>query len=458
MRTCPLCQASFPDDFQYCPNDTQPLSVSEEEGSHTNPIVERHETRAQVTPLDRRPTSPAGKTPTSGISFSVPKSEGLIARLGSAIRHCLNDLGHKTPPLRPAAPGELRLLLKDEALLTRLKREFVTAAVDFKRDPRGFLIETLRGERSSQRRRRLLQAGFAMAVILYASVFTTLLLAGLMPVRGNKAMAQRPGEGRPKEGPLPPPVWVIDAHQQYQDLPRGDGGFTGGSLRQIRQAHGGGGGGRNQVTPPSRGVLSEASLLQQVVLPDPAPPVIQNPTLLRPATIYADPQALRTIPGLIGDPHGVDSPPSSGPGKNGGIGTGNDGGVGPGDGGGYGPGRRGNTGGGDFGPGGGLSPGNSGGLVPWAGTNGVGRPIILYREKAKYTEEARQDKIMGVVVLSAVFTADGRIAEIRVVRSLQDGLTEKAIEAAQKIRFKPATKNGEPISVRMQIEYNFAIY
>lgn len=86
------------------------------------------------------------------------------------------------------------------------------------------------------------------------------------------------------------------------------------------------------------------------------------------------------------------------------------------------------------------------------------RPTIIYRERAKYTEEARANKIQGTVVLSVVYTFDGRITEIRVVRGLPDGLSESAIEAAKKIRFQPAVKAGQPVSVRGNIEFNFTLY
>jgi len=39
-----------------------------------------------------------------------------------------------------------------------------------------------------------------------------------------------------------------------------------------------------------------------------------------------------------------------------------------------------------------------------------------------------------------------------------DGLTEKAIEVAKKIRFNPAVKNGAPVSVRGQLEFSFNLY
>jgi len=85
-------------------------------------------------------------------------------------------------------------------------------------------------------------------------------------------------------------------------------------------------------------------------------------------------------------------------------------------------------------------------------------PKITYREKAKYTEEARYSITHGTVVLNVVFNSDGRITDIRVVRGLPDGLTEKAIEAAVKIRFEPARKDGQPVSVRLNLEFKFHMY
>jgi outer membrane biosynthesis protein TonB len=38
---------------------------------------------------------------------------------------------------------------------------------------------------------------------------------------------------------------------------------------------------------------------------------------------------------------------------------------------------------------------------------------------------------------------------------LPHGLTEKAIEAAKKIRFNPAVRDGQPVSVRGNLEYTF---
>jgi TonB family protein len=66
--------------------------------------------------------------------------------------------------------------------------------------------------------------------------------------------------------------------------------------------------------------------------------------------------------------------------------------------------------------------------------------------------------VQGTVVLSVVFDVSGAIQNIRVIRGVPDGLTHKAIEAAKKIRFNPAIKNGEPVSVRGSLEFTFNLY
>src|SRR5262249_15844928 len=66
------------------------------------------------------------------------------------------------------------------------------------------------------------------------------------------------------------------------------------------------------------------------------------------------------------------------------------------------------------------------------------RPKILYREKAIYTDEARQAGVGGTVALGIVFGKEGAIRDIRVIHGLPFGLTDQSIIAAKKIRFEPA--------------------
>jgi TonB family protein len=87
----------------------------------------------------------------------------------------------------------------------------------------------------------------------------------------------------------------------------------------------------------------------------------------------------------------------------------------------------------------------------------VKSPQILSKVKPKYTEDARRDKIQGVVVLSAVFRKDGTISEIKVVRGLGYGLDEEAVKAAALIKFVPGQKDGQSVNVRARLEFTFSL-
>jgi TonB family protein len=241
-------------------------------------------------------------------------------------------------------------------------------------------------------------------------------------------------------------------------------GNGGGSKPKQEKAGGGGGGGREEQTPASMGKLPQADLrIPQVVAPDPHPPVIKNPALPMPATLDADPTLFPpdTRQLQYGDPKSKSTTPSSGSGTGNGIGQGNGGGVGPGNGGGYGPGNGGNTGGGERREGGG-GPGGGGGGTDYNrifnGREVTSKARVLEKPEPTYTESARKNQITGTVVLRAVFSAGGSVTNIHAVSGLPDGLTERAIAAAKSIRFVPATKDGRPVSMWMELQYNFNLY
>src|ERR1700737_482503 len=70
------------------------------------------------------------------------------------------------------------------------------------------------------------------------------------------------------------------------------------------------------------------------------------------------------------------------------------------------------------------------------------KPRILRKPEPTYTKEARKHGIEGTVVLRAVFASTGRVTNIHVISGLPDGLTDRSIEVAQKIKFEPAIKDG----------------
>jgi protein TonB len=163
---------------------------------------------------------------------------------------------------------------------------------------------------------------------------------------------------------------------------------------------------------------------------------------------------------VYGDPRSHSEVPSKGPGSGDGIGTNQGLGIGEGNGPGFGPGEKGNMGGGpkDAGCcGGGGGPDGSPN-APFTGSQVEQRARLLSKPEPQYTEDARKNQISGTVALRVVFSSSGEVVQIRAVRTLPFGLTERAIAAARQIRFVPAMKGGHPVSVFMQLEYNFNLY
>jgi len=95
---------------------------------------------------------------------------------------------------------------------------------------------------------------------------------------------------------------------------------------------------------------------------------------------------------------------------------------------------------------------------PFAGSQVQQRARVLYKPEPTYTEDARRNQVTGTVMLRVVFASNGDVVQIHAVRTLPYGLTERAIAAARQIKFVPAVKDGHPVSVFMQLEYNFNLY
>jgi TonB family protein len=89
------------------------------------------------------------------------------------------------------------------------------------------------------------------------------------------------------------------------------------------------------------------------------------------------------------------------------------------------------------------------------GEEGVTPPTVLSKTEPVYTDEARDAKIEGTVVLSLEIDMDGLAQNIEVTRSLDGGLDQSAVTAVQQWRFKPGEKNGKPVRVTAKIEVNF---
>ncbi len=441
-----------------------------------------------------------------GLNLTLPEPGSLLSRLIASLQN-IKDIKFTGGQLAPGAAQGFQVLIPDESLVSRVGRELSLAWQDLRSNPKQFFVGLVRGDGSNMRRRNMLLAGSEMAIIGYGTIYLcfhalallgkekppmfnavcialSAYLVGCYAVRGfllsrlvNKFSQ---GIALPKVGlelanwvPLVALLAFVFTSDQWfcqvfpnqcqtvqakteqfrlleptlatkEDPPKVDK-----KVEQPKEVNRGskpkpaparGGGGQNSDAPASKGVPPQMTMLPQVMPPTLRPPTIKNPSLVVAPTTIGDDKLSVAKAGPVGLENGADADPSLGRGRGTGIGDGRGAGQGPGEG--F------NKGGGQ----GALGGGDGGGILPATANL---RPQILYQEKAKYTEAARQNRVQGTVVVQVVFTHDGRISSPKVIRGLPDGLNEQAILAAQRIKFRPAMKNGQPVSVRMSIEFTF---
>jgi TonB family protein len=88
---------------------------------------------------------------------------------------------------------------------------------------------------------------------------------------------------------------------------------------------------------------------------------------------------------------------------------------------------------------------------------GIVPPKLLMRTEPQYTDEARDAKIEGRVVLSIVVGTDQRAHDVKVIQSLDTGLDANAVASIKTWQFQPGTKDGKPVPVRAIVEVNFRL-
>jgi TonB family protein len=73
-------------------------------------------------------------------------------------------------------------------------------------------------------------------------------------------------------------------------------------------------------------------------------------------------------------------------------------------------------------------------------------------------EYAQANAVAGMALYHVVIGPDGKPGEIAVARPIGFGLDENAVEAIRRAKFEPALKNGEPVSVLLDLVVQFRIY
>ena len=87
----------------------------------------------------------------------------------------------------------------------------------------------------------------------------------------------------------------------------------------------------------------------------------------------------------------------------------------------------------------------------------IAPPVKVFGPQPGYTEEARQARVQGVVILQAIIDVLGNVTNVRVLKGLPEGLAESAVATVQTWRFRPATLDGEPVPVYYNFTVNFSL-
>lgn len=200
----------------------------------------------------------------------------------------------------------------------------------------------------------------------------------------------------------------------------------------VTRDAGGGGGGDHALLQASRGAVPLVTVRRPLMLPA----IVTNPQARLPVNPAFDAEAPQIQADQYGDPLSQSGLLSMGPGTRG-IGAGT---LGWGDG---------------SGPG--WGSGNGPGKAVYGWNQVTTQPAVLIRVEPEYSEQARQNKFQGTVLLRVVIDEKGTPREIGVSRPLGMGLDEKAMEAVRQWRFRPATKDGKAVAMEAIIQVNFRL-
>ncbi len=83
--------------------------------------------------------------------------------------------------------------------------------------------------------------------------------------------------------------------------------------------------------------------------------------------------------------------------------------------------------------------------------------VLISHVQPKYTHDARKKRIAGTCTIQLTIDAKGVPQNLHVVHSLDPGLDNKAVEAVERWRYRPATKDGVPIPEESTVNVEFKL-
>jgi protein TonB len=84
-------------------------------------------------------------------------------------------------------------------------------------------------------------------------------------------------------------------------------------------------------------------------------------------------------------------------------------------------------------------------------------PELITKVQPVYPEIARKARVQGVVIVEAIIDKQGNVIEGRILRGLPMGVSEAAVAAIQRWKYRPAMLNGRPVSVYLTVTVTFTL-
>ncbi len=85
----------------------------------------------------------------------------------------------------------------------------------------------------------------------------------------------------------------------------------------------------------------------------------------------------------------------------------------------------------------------------------VKAPKIIHYVEPDFSPSSEEAYVEGVVRLSAIVNVEGLPTDLKILSGLNSEEDQTAIEALKQWRFKPGTKNGQAVRVKITVEINF---
>lgn len=90
-------------------------------------------------------------------------------------------------------------------------------------------------------------------------------------------------------------------------------------------------------------------------------------------------------------------------------------------------------------------------------TGDIKPPRRLAGAAPDYPEDARKEKVEGVVIIQAVVEEDGTVSQARVLKGIHPSLDRESMETVRGWTFEPATLNGKPVAVFYNLTIRFRL-